>query len=72
MALSFLYLAFVRLIQLVRLCFREQEELAIEVKGTNTSIAPLSWHGTPVASDHRLCSSPSSTSGSASSSASFG
>jgi hypothetical protein len=30
-ALSFLYLAFIRLLQLVRLSFREQEELAIEV-----------------------------------------
>jgi hypothetical protein len=30
-ALSFVYLAFVRLLQLVRLSFREQEELAIEV-----------------------------------------
>jgi hypothetical protein len=30
-ALSFLYVAFVRLLQLVRLCLREQEELAVEV-----------------------------------------
>ena len=41
MALSFLYVAFVRLLQLIRLCRNEQEELAVEVVMLRHEVAVL-------------------------------
>jgi hypothetical protein len=41
MALSLLYLAFVRILQFLRLVRHDNEELAVEVKGTKVSITSL-------------------------------
>jgi hypothetical protein len=41
MALSFLYIAFVRILELLRLCRRDNEELAVEVVVLRHEVAVL-------------------------------
>ena len=43
MALSFLYLAFVRMLQLLRLFGRDGEELAIEIVMLRHQVAECPW-----------------------------